>query len=181
MVVGVLDSSDLGSSLDISAMQQPEEQPPKMSNGDHGGGQGEAEGAFVEGDEPQPVISPEVMTNGGNQLPPQQVYVSAPTEAMQNGITGLESQLLGLQMNPGMSGEAIHNEEGVDNDELEDDEIEPVKLFVGQVRKRRRSSAFQTSYINSKDGSSRRATCSANYYVDDVHKISSLFEGTSSS
>ena len=169
MVGGVLDSPGLGSSLDISAVQQPEDQPPKMSNGDHGGGQEEAERAFVDGDEPQPVIPAEVITNGGNHLPPQQVYVTAPTEAMQNGIAGLESQLMGLHMSPGISGEAAHNEDGDDNDELEDDEIEPVKLFVGQVRNGRRLGSFQTSYINSKNSGSRRATCSPNLNFDDVH------------
>jgi hypothetical protein len=135
MVASGLDTSGLGSSLDIQAMQNLEDQPPKMSNGE--GLKGEAEGAFVESDVPQPVIPPEVMmTNGVNQMPPQQVYVNAEA-GMHGGITGLESQLMGLQMNPpGVNGEATQNgEEDDDNDEPEEYEIEPVKLFVGQVRK----------------------------------------------
>jgi hypothetical protein len=53
---------------------------------------------------------------------------------MQSGITGLESQLMGLQMNPpGVNGETTLNGEDDDNEEPEDDESEPVKLFVGQV------------------------------------------------
>lgn len=133
MVASGLDTSGRGSSIDVQAMQNPEDQPPKMSNGE--GLKGEAEGAFVESDELHPVtvIPPEVMTNGVNQTPPQQVYVNAEAE-MQSVITGLESQLMGLQMNPpGVNGETTLNGEDEYNEEPEDDEIEPVELFVGQV------------------------------------------------
>jgi hypothetical protein len=133
MVASGLDTSGLGNSLDMQAMQNPEDQPPKISDGE--GVKGEAEGAFVESDEQQPVIPPEVLTNGVSLMPPQQVYVNDES-VMSSGITGLESQLMGLQMNPpGVNGEAPLNGEDHDDDELEDDEIEPVKLFVGQVRK----------------------------------------------
>jgi len=120
------------------AMQTPEEIHPTMSNGEKESAPREAEIPFVnESDPAQQMMPPPEVMNGANTLPPQQVYVNAPPEAgLPNGITGLESQLMGLRMDPG-TGEPNENGEGADdhNDEQEEEpEVEPVKLFVGQVR-----------------------------------------------
>lgn len=123
----------------MGAMQQPEEHQPKMSNGEKESPALEAEVPFVtESDPAQQMMPPPEVRNGQpNSLPPQQVYINAPPPeaVLPNGITGLESQLMGLRMDPG--GEAAaENGEGADenNDAGAEPEVEPVKLFVGQVR-----------------------------------------------
>lgn len=125
--------------MSMVAMHTPEEHQPTMSNGEKEGAPLEAEVPFVnESDPAQQLMPPPEVINGTNSLPPQQVYVNAPPEAtMPNGITGLESQLMGLHMAPGVADEGAENGEGGDenNDGQEGDpEVEPVKLFVGQVR-----------------------------------------------
>ena len=70
-----------------------------------------------------------VTMNGG--MPPQQVYVN--TGMVRHGMPGLETQFQSLGMNdvPDVS---HHDGEGTENDE-EGNEDDPVKLFVGQVRR----------------------------------------------
>ena len=76
--------------------------------------------------EPQMHPVTAVAINGG--MPPQQVYVNT---AMGH-LPALEQQFqsLGLNESPDVG---QHTAEGPDNDE-EDNEADPVKLFVGQVR-----------------------------------------------
>lgn len=126
----------------MGAMQPPEEHQPTMSDGVKEGAPLETEGPFAnENDPAQQMMPPEVL-NGGNSLPPQQVYVNAPPDAViPNGINGLEAQLMGLRMDPGAADDADENgdlgEDINDEQEEEPDEVEPVKLFVGQVRNTR--------------------------------------------
>lgn len=50
-------------------------------------------------------------------------------------MAGIESQLMGLHMGPGAEPDESGDAGEDNNDEEEDElEIEPVKLFVGQVR-----------------------------------------------
>jgi hypothetical protein len=119
------------------AMQTKEEHQPTMSNGEKEIAPREAEVPFVNDSDPaQQMMPPPEVMNGANSLPPQQVYVNTPSEAgLPNGMTGLESQFMGLRMDA--DGEPNENGEGADenNDEEEEElEVEPVKLFVGQVR-----------------------------------------------
>lgn len=70
-----------------------------------------------------------VAMNGG--MPPQQVYVNT-SMGHHHGIPALEQQFQSLGMNEAQD-VGHHDGEGPDNDE-EDTEDDPVKLFVGQVR-----------------------------------------------
>ncbi len=120
----------------MGAMQQPDEHEPTTSKGEKEVAPLESEGPFANEKDPTKQVMPPEVLNGGNSLPPQQVYVNAPPDPdISNGITNLESQLMGLRMDP----EAEPDEDGDagddSNDEDDDEpEIEPVKLFVGQVR-----------------------------------------------
>lgn len=73
----------------------------------------------------------------GQNMPPLQVYVNAGMHNA-NGMAGLESQFHSLGMNEPSDHEHLYDLEDdagepIDNDEDEFEE-EPVKLFVGQVR-----------------------------------------------
>jgi hypothetical protein len=117
-----------------SPMEAPVKDPaqPVVATGDRH--QGEAMhhgGTYL----PQQILPTEV---SGQSMPPLQVYVNAGMHNA-NGMAGLESQFQSL----GMNGPSDHDHlydledddagEPIDNDEDECEE-EPVKLFVGQVR-----------------------------------------------
>jgi hypothetical protein len=117
----------------MGAMQQPDEHKPTMSSVEKELAPLETEGPFANENDPAQMMPAEVL-NGENS-PPQQVYVDAPAGAgIPNGVTGIESQLMGLSMDPetepGENGDTGED----NNDEDEEPEVEPVKLFVGQVR-----------------------------------------------
>ena len=105
----------------MGAMQQPDEPKSTTSNGETEVAPLEPEGPFAnEKDPTQQMMPPEVL-NGGNSLPPQQVYVNAPPDAdIPNGMTGLESQLMGLHMDPGA--EPDENGDAGDDDNNDDEE-----------------------------------------------------------
>ena len=74
---------------------------------------------------------PPQMHHSNSNMPPQQVYVSS------GEVTGLESQFqnMGIQQGVGaMNGHHHHAEgEGEGNEEGEEGDDDPLKLFVGQV------------------------------------------------
>jgi hypothetical protein len=81
---------------------------------------------YINNNEVQMHPTPPVAVNGG--MPPQQVYVN--TAMVHHGMAALESQFHSLGMNE-VPPEGHHDIEGNGRD---DDEEQPVKLFVGQVR-----------------------------------------------
>ena len=72
---------------------------------------------------------PPVPMNGG--LPPQQVYVN--TAMVHHGMPALETQFQALGMNEVQ--DVHHDGDGDEGGEPGNVGVEPVKLFVGQVRK----------------------------------------------
>lgn len=121
-------------------MEKPSEPAAIIRNGNHGVAQAQEVGFIQDGPvAPQILPAAENTMNGSIQMPPQQVYVqSAMPAPVHHDMAGLESQFQSLGMNattpegPPQTGENGQAEEG-DNDEEESEE-NPVKLFVGQVR-----------------------------------------------
>ena len=115
-----------------TAPQQPAKPPPPQIDGDSMPPDEKKESPSADGyipQEGQMHSVPAVAMNGG--MPPQQVYVN--TAMGHHGMTGLETQFHALGMNEGHDLEDGDIEDGMDNDD-EDGEEDPVKLFVGQVR-----------------------------------------------
>jgi hypothetical protein len=114
----------------------PAKQPPQQMNGeamqyqpvDEKKESPSADG-YIQHEAPMHPVPPVVM-NGG--MPPQQVYVN--NAMAHHHMAGLETQFQSLGMSE-VQDVSHHDGEGDDTGEDGNDEDEPVKLFVGQVRK----------------------------------------------
>lgn len=105
-----------------------------ISNGSHVVPQSLETDAKYQQQENNNVLPPQPM-NG--TMPPQQVYVNAPIDTGPHQDVGsLEAQFQSLGVNAPADGqgEGVNDEAGEGDNDGEENDEEPVKLFVGQVR-----------------------------------------------